>query len=77
MHYEVNYTALTGDEKIRKACADALGYMGPKIYRHLVTVVKYKKYSVEQVHFLAMIAGVQGYPVEAMLARYRIEDQLI
>ena len=73
MHYDINYSALPEETKSRKACVDALDYMGPKAYRALSRFMRTGKYTREQIHFAASFAGVQGYPIDAMLDRYTKE----
>ena len=69
MHYDVVYEKDDPDRE-RKACVDALKFMECKQYRTLVTLIKTSD-NESMIKFAGMISGVQGFPIEAMIRRYK------
>ena len=70
MHYDIEYNRKSADAW-RKACVDALDYIGSAKYRILVGALRTGT-SPKAFAFLCGMAGVEGFPVDAMLERYRI-----
>ena len=68
-HYYVKYDT-TRPGAARKACLDALQYMGRRPYRRIARAIQ--AHDPEGiVRLAASMVGVEGYPVTAMLERYR------
>lgn len=66
-HYDVDYSALTPQEKFNKAIADIKDYMGEERYAKVVSLFKlHPPIALEVFHLQMSFAGVQGYPVVAM-----------
>ena len=66
MHYDVKYNP---EKDCRKACYDVLDFVGPMAYKTLVSAIK-QRYNPELIHMMASLAGVEGYPIKAMIERY-------
>jgi hypothetical protein len=69
MHYGKRYR-LDESESYRQGCLDALRFMGPTVYKVLARVIM-SGANDNQIAFLASLGGVQGFPVSAMIDRYR------
>lgn len=70
MHYDRIYDR-TSAVAWRDACKDTLDYVGPTKYRILVGAMKGGE-SPQALCFLMGMAGVSGFPCDAMIERYRI-----
>ena len=71
MSYEVKYDAADEVANARAAIIDALRYLGAPTFRHLVRCLRrYPDTPHGQVRVALMMQGVQGYPVQAIIARY-------
>jgi hypothetical protein len=72
MHRIINYTKLnlSDEEKQRKACMDTLHYLGQFRFKIMANMIKYKTVNDAAIEFYFSFAGVEGYPVEAMVNRY-------
>jgi hypothetical protein len=53
----------------REACCDTLAFMGPKPYRLLARQIMAGA-TENQIRFLGCLAGVEGFPITAMIDRY-------
>ena len=68
-HYSIEYDR---DVKTdwRKACIDTLRYVASGVYyRKLIVAMRAAK-DIKQANFYCMLAGVEGFPVEALYKRY-------
>lgn len=72
MHYDVKYDT---DNDERKACAHALEFMGCIRYRIIVDQIK-GNVDENTIRFLAMMSGVQGFPITAMINRYKRKETI-
>ena len=70
MHYDIEYNRASA-VAWRKACIDTLDYIGPTKYRILVGALKGGT-SPKMFTFMCGMVGVEGFPVDAILERYRI-----
>ncbi len=66
MHTEVKYTG-TPEEKTAKALKDTKTYLGGKLYNALAEYIGSDDASLAKVLGIFMVAGVSGFPVDAMI----------
>ena len=62
MHYEKKFN------NDREALVETLNWLGPKRYKIIARAAKSE--NVESIAFYMAIAGISGYPVNAMRRRY-------
>ena len=65
MSYTVKHTSS------RDALIEFIRFVGGRRFRLLARAVRGGTYGDEQIRFLCSFAGVQWYPVDCLLARYR------
>lgn len=66
-HYDVDYSAIEGDAKRDAAVRDIREYLGEERYRIVCQyfVLMQEPLSLDEMSLALMMAGVQGYPVQA------------
>ena len=62
MHYEINF------DNDRDALLEVLAWLGPQRYKVLARAARTEK--VEYIELLMNIAGIQGFPINAIFRRY-------
>jgi len=80
MGHTKHYTPDT--DNVREACVDVLTWFAkPKMFKTFARMIKFGSpkgpYSIEQVCMCMSLAGVRGYPVDAMIKRYAPDGQLV
>lgn len=78
MSHEIRYD-LANVEAQRAACLDVLQWFNkPSLYKMFARMIKFGSpdgaYTEQQVRFYMSLAGVQGYPVGAMIDRYSLKS---
>lgn len=69
-HYDIDYSKLTGDAKRDKALRDIADYCGALQYQKVMQFVRdslAKGLTEEFIRMGCSFAGIQGYPVMAMI----------
>ena len=70
MGFTRNYSRHAPSEAPRRAVADAAEFLGFRRFRVLARLAQ-SGCSEQDFRFCCAFAGVEGYPVDQMLARYR------
>jgi len=65
MHYDIDYSTLSEEEKKKKAIEDIIEYMGEERFNTLTKSLKdHPSLTLDKFSMYVHIAGVQGYPVK-------------
>ena len=73
-HYDVDYSQLKNPRKRRQALLDVRAYTGRERYAKIREIIrKDPNTSIDYWHMGLSFAGIQGYPVTALLEAYKPE----